>query len=303
MGGREAGGVCGCRRPSASSRGGSRPPGWRASSVVEADVEARIRLAWHQLVVGFPTSSVVISRLDGAKCSVPDQAASQAGSSPAAPSHGSGCWRDPDSDMALLAMHLYVAGERARRPIFHHVAERRDICRLAEDAIGPSARRAPSPQSRSFTVPLIAGPSSSPVIRKAIEPCFGAPCVARCRSTAATEAATPPLHVLRAPAVEGPPTTLRRRAAGAPGLDLARGTTSVWPAKTSPGLPCPIRALEILDVGRSRASEDGPVHLEAGFAGTCASNASAPPSSGVTEGQRIRAWARERASVAVMPDR
>jgi hypothetical protein len=36
------------------------------------------------------------------------------------------------------------------------------------------------------------------------------------------------------------------------------------------------------------------MHLESASPRTCARKASAPPSSGVTEGQRMRPWARAR---------
>ena len=89
-------------------------------------------------------------------------------------------------------------------------------------------------------MPLIAGPSSSPVRRKLIEP-LNAP-LAMKRKAAATEAATPPF-MSQAPRPQSSPSAIspengsNRQRALSPG-----GTTSVWPAKARLGVASPKRA-------------------------------------------------------------
>jgi hypothetical protein len=67
------------------------------------------------------------------------------------------------------------------------------------------------------------------------------------------------------------------------------------PGEEQIGPADPEAGVEILDIRRAGLREHRPVHLEAGIAQHCAMKASAPPSFGVTEGQRMRAWARVRA--------
>ena len=106
---------------------------------------------------------------------------------------------------------------------------------LAQQAVVEALAARPSPSRAASTVPLTAGPSSSPVMRNAIEPLAArhAPEIAQRRRT---EAATPPFMSHGAAPVQHAVDDLRRRrvdgssAASSPG-----GTTSVWPAKTRHG--------------------------------------------------------------------
>ena len=76
-------------------------------------------------------------------------------------------------DVALAAENRQPAGQRAAPAVLHRVAERLDAGRLAEDAMVETFAAARA-HSSSLAVPLTAGPSSSPVTRKLIEPVDGA---------------------------------------------------------------------------------------------------------------------------------
>ena len=96
-------------------------------------------------------------------------------------------------------------------------------------------------QSSSLAVPFTAGPSSSPVIRKEIEP-REVPWRATWARAAATAAAMPPFmsqapRPCTIPSATVPAKGGKRQAAASPG-----GTTSVWPAKAMWGVPVPMRA-------------------------------------------------------------
>ena len=105
-------------------------------------------------------------------------------------------------DMALLAVHGERAGQRAAPADLDHVAERIADWSARRECNGRSARRAPSPIRAASRVPLTAGPSSSPVIRKAIEPFGLPPCARDRRSAAAMLAGEAALHVDGAAAPE-----------------------------------------------------------------------------------------------------
>ena len=104
-----------------------------------------------------------------------------------------------------------------------------------------------SAQSSSLAVPLTAGPSSSPVMRKLIEP-LNAP-LAMKRKAAATEAATPPF-MSQAPRPQSPVGDFGRERIEAPARRSPGGTTSVWPAKARFGRAVAEARLEIENVGR-----------------------------------------------------
>ncbi len=96
-------------------------------------------------------------------------------------------------DMPLFAMHGEPAGQRAAPADLDHLALHVRVGRLAQQAMIEGLARAFA-QSSSFTVPLMAGPSSSPVTRQAIEP--GNAGLSRTKvMAAAAMAASPPFHV------------------------------------------------------------------------------------------------------------
>ena len=140
-------------------------------------------------------------------------------------------------------------------------------------------------QSSSFCVPLIAGPSSSPVMRKEMAPPKSGPAPARNSLAAATMAAMPPFMSTAPrpiePAVRPP---RRRRAARSRPPSSPGGTTSVWPANTRCGRPLAERGEEVLDVRRAGLGEGDAVHGEAERRERARrAESSAPPSAGVTE--------------------
>ena len=106
---------------------------------------------------------------------------------------------------------------------------------MQKSGIWPLARI----HSSTRTVPSTAGPSSSPVINRLIEPSGGPS--ARCRAAAATKAAMAPF-MSQAPRPYSTP--LRTSAANGSDCQFAlpAGTTSVWPAKQRCGDPVPMRA-------------------------------------------------------------
>ena len=131
-------------------------------------------------------------------------------------------------DMALPAEQRQPPGQRTASSMLDRVAER---FALVGSPTTQWSKRSPlsSAQRISLTVPLIDGPSSSPVTRKLIEP-GKAPRPTKRRAAAAAAASPPSCRRRRDPscpsatsAANGP----NRQRAASPG-----GTTSVCPAKT-----------------------------------------------------------------------
>ena len=99
------------------------------------------------------------------------------------------------------------------------------------------------------TVPSVAGPSSSPVISRLIEPCIGP---ARWRATAATKAAMAPF-MSQAPRPYSTPSRISPPN-GAACVQLASpaGTTSVWPAKQKCGAVAADPREQVLDLAEAQ---------------------------------------------------
>ena len=96
--------------------------------------------------------------------------------------------------------------------------------------------------SSTFLVPLIATPSSSPVIRKLIEPVKLTPRLAMNASAAAMKAAIAPFMSTAPRPHSTSSCTAAPNGANDQASALPMGTTSVWPAKHRLGLPLPRRA-------------------------------------------------------------
>jgi hypothetical protein len=114
---------------------------------------------------------------------------------------------------------------------------------IASGLVGSPSTQASqlSPRSiahfRSLIVPLIAGPSSSPVIRKEIEP-FGGPFLSMWRATAAAKHAIPPFMSTAPRPYIMPPAISAENGGCDQAASSPVGTTSVWPANIRCG-PCP----------------------------------------------------------------
>ena len=127
------------------------------------------------LAAGLPTSTLTISRLEGSKSGVPaiERRRLQRGQD-RRQARGSDCrarW-DRRRGPACRAASAGRSASRAGRSSSCRRAPRRWSARRACN--DRTARRARSAHSSSLTVPLTAGPSSSPVTRKLIEPWNGA---------------------------------------------------------------------------------------------------------------------------------
>ena len=146
-------------------------------------------------------------------------------------------------------------------------------------------------------MPSVASPSSSPVMVRITAPSGG---VSRTKSTAAAaKAATPDFMSVAPrpymnPSFSSAPNGSTVQAASSP-----TGTTSVWPLKPKVrAWPLAPQRAKRLDVSpRSTRVQSKPASLS-----NCSRRTSAPPSTGVTEGQRINAAVRAAGSVAVMVD-
>src|SRR5260221_242300 len=142
--------------------------------------------------------------------------------------------------------------------------------------------------STTFEVPSTAGPSSSEVINRAIDPlCEG--CFATNCSTATTKAA---IEVFMSAAPR--PKSFPARSVGTKG-SLAHfssgpvGTTSVWPTKHSRGRASPRLAQRLVTSPRRTGSSANPTRAR-----RAARNSWQPPSSGVTERRAISSRASWR---------
>ena len=93
----------------------------------------------------------------------------------------------------------------------------------------------------SLGVPLTAMPSSSPVIRKEIEPFFS-PVPVEMIEHGGERAGDAALHVDGAAAVKLAPSISPPKGGCAQAVSSPGGTTSVWPANTRLGASLPMRA-------------------------------------------------------------
>ena len=155
-------------------------------------------------------------------------------------------------------------------------------------------------QSSILRVPLIAGPSSSPVIKRLIEPSKPSPRRARKRDTAATKQAIAPFMSVAprpysAPSITSAPNGSRDHAAASP-----TGTTSVWPAKQKFAPPLPSRAYRLSTSGVPGSENGSRRGSNPRVASAASSTPCAPLSSGVTLGQRISRWASSRSLISVL---
>ena len=167
------------RRPSAAasrSRGaGRRVQRHRRPVVVEADVEARPRLAGNDVeggIADIDAGDLEVRRLE-VLAAVVERAVSSAGGG-CAPGAGPGCRQDADRRRGPACRTPMIVARQAAAPAdLDRVAER---AREVGSPTSAASKRGPvrSAQSSSLTVPLIAGPSSSPVISSDSVP-FGSP--------------------------------------------------------------------------------------------------------------------------------
>ena len=137
-------------------------------------------------------------------------------------------------DVALLAEKREPPGQRAAPAVLDHVAERGDARRLAEHAMVERSPLLFSAHSSSLTVPLTAGPSSSPVRRKLIDPAKSPRATKSQRRGDGSRRRRPSCRRRRGPKA------CRRGLRPRTGSWRQRptspvGTTSVWPAKTKFG--------------------------------------------------------------------
>ena len=191
--------------------------------------------------------------------------------------------------VALHAVDGDGAGQRAAPADLDHVAELVRIGRLADERRRPSVSPFAAAHSSSLTVPLIAGPSSSPVIRKEIEPLRRAlvlryggrrrrrnrRCRPSCRRRRGRTSRRWRSRPKRADASRPPHRRPARHRYGRQTSDAAR-----CPSGGHRGFRCPA-CRPPRRPGRSTAKPSG-------FS-IASSAVSAPPSAGVTDGQRIRA--------------
>ena len=160
-----------------------------------------------------------------------------------------------------------------------------------------ASRRSPRAfsQSSTFLVPLTATPSSSPVISRLTEPAGVRP-ASSSRATAATKAATAPFmsaapRPYSLPFRTSPPKGSTDHAFRSPG-----GTTSVCPAKQKFLPDVPRRAYRFSTGAVPGSSKRRRWQVKPSGVSAASSTPRAPESSGVTLGQRIRAWARATGS-------
>ena len=186
-----------------------------------------------------------------------------------------------------------------RRPIF-------DACRR-EFAHWSARRRCNgrncSPRAAShssiLTVPLMAGPSSSPVMRKPIEPFFGAPCLSRSSEGGGGEGGDAALHVGGAApdklalddlAGEGIDAPFRRNRPAAP-RRYGRRTAGRARCRRSGRRDCRYPGVPGSEKGRRWV-------LKPAVSRRACRMSSAPASAGVTEGRRIRSRVRATPGLA-----
>ena len=177
-----------------------------------------------------------------------------------------------------------------RRPILIVVAKAARV-RSARPRCRRRAPRPVRPPVQQLAVPLMAGPSSSPVISRLIEPA-GAPFAARRAGRRRDEGGDAALHVRGAPAIKlavarSLPRTGRRprraRIAGRHDIGVT-GEAEVGP-RLRPAWHTGCRSAACRRPRTAARWQTKPSGSSA-----LASTSSAPASAGVTLGQRIRAW-------------
>ena len=162
------------------------------------------------------------------------------GGGDAAPAGAPGCRRDADRRR----------GPACRAPrSWQFTLPRRPILTMSPSFTGqvgsPTRQKSgiwplASIHSSTLTVPSTAGPSSSPVISRLIEP-FGRT-VGQVLRRGRDEGGDRALHVAGAAAVQHAVAHLAAERIGAASCAAPTGTTSVWPAKQTCGAPVPRRA-------------------------------------------------------------
>ena len=146
-------------------------------------------------------------------------------------------------------------------------------------------------QSSTLRVPLIAGPSSSPVMSRLIEPAMSSPLARDEIERRGGEAGDGALHVGGAPSVEHAVRDLGGEGRIGPQALIARRHHVGMAGEAEMRRPEPMRAIEIVDRRRAVLGESEPLAVEAAFARARSSTSRAPASSGVTLGQRIKSLA------------
>ena len=200
-------------------------------------------------------------------------------------------------DVALAAVDEQPSIERAAPAVLDRVAESAHACRLADDAMIETLTLCQRPVEQ-LDLPLTAGPSSSPVMRKLIEPANGA--LAMKRKAAATAAATPPFMSQAPRPKSWTVGDLGCERIEPPALDIAgrddvgmAGESEIWPAGPEPGA-------EVQDRRRPGRLEGDELGCESSPGQEIAQIGQRPAVLGVTERQRISA-ARSRAQWASRP--
>ena len=201
-------------------------------AVVEADVEGRARLARDDVarrIADVDRGDLQVRRLEPLAC--PGRAAS-------AVSAASIASRPVRGIVGALRIGGMALDGRARSAGRSSEPRRPILIVVAEPAPGRSARRPGRHRSRSpcsaaqassLRVPLTAGPSSSPVISRLIEPAGRS--LGQEAARRRDEGGDAALHVGGAPAVELAVLDLARERVDPPGRRSPGGTTSTWPAK------------------------------------------------------------------------
>ena len=152
-----------------------------------------------------------------------DRAARRAALTASATSDARRCRRDADRRCGpATPCDGEAAGHAAAPADLDHVAELLARWSARRRRRHRASRRAPASQSSTLRVPLIAAPSSSPVIRKLIEPAKSRPRAARNCSAAAAKAAIAALHVDRAAAAQRAVSHLAAERVERPGFEIAR---------------------------------------------------------------------------------
>ena len=142
--------------------------------------------------------------------------------------------------------------------------------------------------STIFTVPKSASASSSPVIIKLIDPRSGV--CSMNSATAATKAAIPPFMSAAPRPNSFPSCTTPLNGSCCHFSRSPTGTTSVWPAKAKCGPLIPRRAKR-LSMRATPVPNGNLVQSKPNLLSSSCIKSSAPPSAGVTDGQRTRSCA------------
>ena len=149
--------------------------------------------------------------------------------------------------------------------------------------------------STTLTVPLCAGPSSSAVIKKAMEPLWSG-CFSTKRSTAMIIEANEPFMSAAPRPCNMPSMILGSNGGLSQFASGPVGTTSVWPAKQIRGLASPLR-----DQKLSTSPKRSGSLLKPRAASRSIMSGWQPSSSGVTEWRAMRSLANCRVGVMIVP--